>query len=199
MDEEHSGNQPTRRRPLVWLSVLAALGAAVTVLGMTGGLAATPNSPQQAKAGAPVNQGRFTVTVLGARIGMVKTLFSSSAKRSLIVRLRVANNGTDSASIDPDLREGIAGEPTRGTYKAVPDGNITGYTADGAKTTSVEPGLPITTEISWELSPTSSPARIIIALRQWEYHPGFTDVQYNWWMTSTSPVMAEISVPVQTS
>ena len=179
------------------MAVISVLGTAIAVLGTAGGLAATQSKPRQAGPNIAVDQGRFTVTVLGARIGLVKGLFSEATKRSLIVKLRVVNNGTDSASVDTDLKEGIVGEPKPGQYKEV--GNLTGLATDGSKTGSVEPGLPINAEASWELAPGVTPAKVTIALRQWEYHPGFTDVQYIWWMTKSSAVMAEVTVPVQGS
>jgi hypothetical protein len=199
VDHSDESAEETRRRPLVWLTVLATLGGAVTVLGMAGGLAATPGKPRQAGPNTAVDQGRFTVTVLGARVGMVKGLFSQAAKRSLIVKMRVVNNGTDTASVDVSFVHGLVGEPKPGTYKEVPDGNATATTSDGSKTSSIEPGLPVTAEVSWELPAGTTPAKMTLALRQWEYHPGFTDVEYIWFMTKSSPVMAEITVPVQAS
>ena len=143
---------------------MAALGGAVTVLGMTGGLAATPDKPRQAGPNTAIDQGRFTVTVLGARVGMVKGLFSETPKRSLIVKMRVVNNGTDTASMEIDFAHGIAGEPKPGSYKDVPDGNVTTTTGDGSKTSAVEPGLPVTTEVSWELPAGTTPAKVTLAL-----------------------------------
>lgn len=195
MEQEHPDiSQESRRRPLVWLAVLLTAGATVAAVGLIGGLASGASGPQQYGAGKPVNQVRFTVTVLGARIGMVRSLFGSTAKRSLIVRMRIVNDGTDTASVDTEFAEGLAGEPKPGKYVKV--GDVAGTASDGTQTSSIQPGLPITAEASWELSPGVSPERVTIALRQWEHRPGFTDPQYSWWMTSTSTVIAEITVPV---
>jgi hypothetical protein len=198
VDQEHPDNrEASRRRPVVWLTTVVALGATVSAVGLAGGLASGSSGPQQYGPGTPVDQVRFTVTVLGARIAMVKSLFGTTAKRSLVVKLRIVNNGTESASVDTDFTEGMAGEPQPGKYAKV--GNITGTASDGTGTSTVEPGLPITAEASWELAAGVSPAKVTIALRQWEHRPGFTDPAYAWWMTTTSTVTAEITVPVARS
>jgi len=198
VDQEHPDNQESsRRRPLAWATVLTTVGVAVSALGMAGGLAARSSGPKQYGPGTPVNQVRFTVTVLGARIGLLQSDFSGAAKRSLIVKMRVVNDGKNSASVSVALATGLAGEPTPGNYKQV--GAMTGLAADGSKTSSVEPGLPIEAEASWELAPGVSPAKVTIALRQWEYRPGFTDEQYSWWMSKLSTVIAEVTVPVARS
>ncbi|MCW2886860.1 MAG: hypothetical protein JWL58_3722 [Streptosporangiaceae bacterium] len=142
-----------------------------------GGFNATPSGPKVLAAGATVDQGRFTVTFVSARIGMAKGQFGLGLKRSLIVRVKVTNNSKETTSLSTDLADGVAGEPKPGKYVA-PD-NVIGY-ANGSETTMVQPGLPVEAELTWPLAADVSPGKMTVALWQWDHSAGFTDPQFNW-------------------
>jgi hypothetical protein len=157
--------------------VLGACVLAVAVVWAFGGFDAAPSGPETVAVGAKVDQGRFTVTFVSARIGLAKGQLGSDPKRSLIVRMKVTNNSRQTTSLSSDLTRGIAGEPKPGTYLA-PD-NAIGY-ANGSQTTAVQPGLPVEAELIWPLGPDVSPAKVTVALWRWQYSAGFTDPQFNW-------------------
>jgi hypothetical protein len=186
--------EPHRR----WIFlVLAVLGLAAGVLALFGGFQAAPKGPKQLTAGTRVDQHRFGVTVLSARIGMVKGTFGADPKRSLIVVMKVVNQGRETASMSGDLVQGIAGEPQHGTYLA-PD-STTGY-SHGSPTTAIQPGLPIEAELNWTLPAGNTPTKVTVAFWQWTHNAGFTDQQFNWWVDKKgSPVTHEVTLAVSPS
>ncbi|MGI8330053.1 hypothetical protein ACRYCC_08800 [Actinomadura scrupuli] len=177
MEEPVPGGEDRPRRRWTSLAVLGACVLAVAVLWVVGGFDAAPHGPKTVPVGSKVDQRRFTVTFVSARIGQAKGQFGTDTRRSLIVRLKVTNNSRKTTSLSSDLAQGIAGEPKPGSYLA-PD-NVIGY-ANGSETTAVQPGLPVEAELIWPLSPQNTPAKITVALWRWDYSTGFTDPQYNW-------------------
>jgi hypothetical protein len=196
-EEAEEVPEAPKRRLLRSLATLSALGLAIAAIAAFGGLKAVPNGPQQLGPAAKVNQGRFTVTFVSAGIALVNGDFGQPAKRSLVVRLKVANNGTDTAYLDGGLTNGIAGEPKPGTYLDV--ATITG-SSGGGKTGLIQPGLPVDVELAWTLGPATTPRKMTVALWLWKYDVGFSDQKYNWTVEKkgTSP-MAEVTVPVAAS
>lgn len=176
---------------------MAAVGGVLIVLTgvlwATGGLRSQPNGPVAVKPGVAIDQGRFTVQVLDARIAQVKPPLGDKTVSALLVRLRVANKGKDSAYVGGDLKDGLVGEPRPGTYLEPSD--VTG-TAAGGKATYVYPGLPIDAEAMWELKPGTAPRQITIALRQWQFGPGFTDLTKHWSVDKGAPMKAKVTLPV---
>jgi hypothetical protein len=171
------GGEERPRRRWTTLAVLGACLLAVAVVWAVGGFDAAHRGPKAVGAGKKVEQGLFTVTFVSARIGMAKGQFGSDTKRSLIVRMKVTNNGKRTTTLSGDLDRGLAGEPKPGTY--LPPENIVGY-ANGSETTVVQPGMPIEAELIWSLAADNTPAKMTVALWKWGYSAGFTDPQYNW-------------------
>jgi hypothetical protein len=193
---ENPEQAPRRRKLLIAAAIVGGLCLVIAVIGVFGGLKAKPSGATQVKPGETLDQGRFTVTVLSARVGDVKGPLDSKAKHSLIVRMRVTNNGTDTASLDGDLKIGMTGVPKPG--KHLDPAEVTGL-ANGSPTTLVQPGLPVEADASWELNPGSAPTQAVIAFRKWEHGAGFSDPQIVWKVFSGSAIAATVTVPVAAS
>ncbi|MWA04518.1 hypothetical protein F8568_029895 [Actinomadura sp. LD22] len=171
------GGRASARRRLVPAGVACAVAVAAAVTWAAGGFAEAPKQPVE-KPGKALNVGLFTVTVRDARIGLVKGVFDSDPKRYLIVRMRVVNNGKETESLgDGGLTDGLAARTKAGKWLE-PD-QVEGL-AGGAKTDTVQPGLPVEASAMWKAGPADAPRRFTIGLRKWEYRTGFTDVSYNW-------------------
>ncbi|MQY04460.1 hypothetical protein ACRB68_25140 [Actinomadura sp. RB68] len=159
----------------------AGIGAGAVLLAVAlwaaGGFAETPKQPAAA-AGRPVNQGRYQVTVQGARLETVKGVAGRPGERYIVVRMRVVLKGDETSSLTyGGLREGVAARTRAGTWLS-PD-EVRGFAA-GAKTGSVQPGLPVDAAAMWRAGPADAPQRFTVGLRKWEYGPGFTDASYQW-------------------
>lgn len=163
------------------------------VLGVTGGLKSRPTGPEKATPGHAIDQGRFTVTVVNARITEETESFTGKRKRFLVVRMHITNHDKETVSLSTDFGSGFAGVPKPGVY--LPPDDIAGLTA-GGQTTDVNPGLPVDADAKWELQAGNTPRQMTVALRQWDYGSGFTDLTKRWTTSKESPIMATVTLPV---
>ncbi|MFB4301382.1 hypothetical protein [Actinomadura sp. NTSP31] len=188
------GNRASARRRLVPVIVVCAAAALAAVTWAAGGFEEAPRQPVE-KPGKALDAGLFTVTVHDARIGLVKGPFDSASKRYLIVRMRVVNNGKETASLgDGGLADGLAARTKAGKW-VEPD-DVEGV-AGGAKTITTQPGLPVEASAMWKMGPADAPTRFTVGLRKWEYRTGFTDVSYNWLVDRTSDALvARMTLPI---
>ncbi|WP_173098452.1 hypothetical protein [Actinomadura verrucosospora] len=188
------GGRASVRRRLVPAAVACAVAALAAVTWAAGGFKDAPNQPVE-KPGKALNVGLFTVTVRDARIGAVKGAFDTDAKRYLIVRMRVVNNGKETESLSyGGLMDGLAARTKAGKWLK-PD-QVEGV-AGGAKTDSVQPGLPVEASAMWKAGPADAPRTFTLGLRKWEYRTGFTDVSYNWLPdTENNALAAKLTLPV---
>jgi hypothetical protein len=177
------------------LAILGALALLVAVAGMFGGLRAQASGPLQAKPGATVDQGLFDVQIMDARAGQFKLHDFDPPANILVVRMRVTNRGKQSYGIGSFLN-GVAAEPKHGKYAEADimrsEGDI-----NGEVTTSIHPELPVTLQVVWVLGNATAPPQVTIALRTWDYGQSFTTDDFYWSVGKTSPVTAEVSVPVR--
>lgn len=182
------------RRRLVPAAVVCAVAAVAAVTWVAGGFKEAPKQPV-GKPGTALNVGLFTVTVRDARLGLVKGALDTAPKRYLIVRMRVVNNGKETESLgNGGLTDGLAARTRTGTWLE-PD-QVEGV-AGGAKTDSVQPGLPVEASAMWRAGPSDAPRRFTVGLRKWEYRTGFTDVGYNWLPdTGDGTLAAKMTLPV---
>lgn len=176
------------------MAVVCAAAVAAVVLWATGGFAAAPEQPVK-KPGKPLNVGLFTITVHDARIGLVEGAFDSGRQRYLIVRMRVLNNGKETAPLgDGGLTDGLAARTKAGKW-VEPD-EVEGV-AGGAKTDTTQPGLPVEASAMWKMGPADAPKEFTVGLRQWEYKTGFTDLSYNWLVDAKSKKLAaKMTLPI---
>jgi hypothetical protein len=74
-------------------------------------------------------------------------------------------------------------------------------TAAGAKTSVVQPGLPVDAEAMWRLGAADAPDKFTVGLRTWEYRRGFTVASFSWWLDQDagSPFAGRLTLPVATS
>lgn len=186
---------PTRRRWPVFLVVLGVLAVLVAVAGVFGGLRSRGGGPAQTKAGQVVDQGLFDVQITDARAGQFKLHEFDPPANILVVRMRVTNRGKESFGVGSFLH-GIAAEPKPGKY-AEADIMRSNGDINGEVTTSIHPELPVTLQVVWVLGNATAPPKVTIALRTWDYGQSFTTDDFNWSVTKTSPVTAEVSVPVR--
>ncbi|MDL4814913.1 hypothetical protein [Actinomadura opuntiae] len=189
-----NGNRASARRRLVPVIVACAVAALAAATWAAGGFAEAPKQPA-GRPGKALDAGLFTVTVHDARIGLVKGAFDSAPKRYLIVRMRVVNNGKETASLgDGGLADGLAARTKVGKW-VEPD-DVQGV-AGGAKTITTQPGLPVEASAMWKMGPADAPTRFTIGLRKWEYRTGFTDVSYNWLVDRQSDALvARMTLPI---
>jgi hypothetical protein len=178
---------------LVTAAIAGALAVLTAVLWLTGGLKSQPSGPQKVAPGSAFDQGRFTVTVRDARISVQKVTLGDKQERLLIVRMHIANNDTKTASLFTDFGTAFTGVPKPGTYLQPREINGVAF---GEKTFDVQPGLPVDAEAVWPLPANASPRQMTVALRQWDFGPGFTRLEKEWTATRTSPVIATVTMPV---
>ncbi|GAA0225950.1 hypothetical protein GCM10009527_022960 [Actinomadura nitritigenes] len=188
------GDRASARRRLVPAAVVCAVAAVAAVTWVAGGFKEAPKQPVE-RPGKALNVGLFTVTVRDARLGLVKGGFDAAPKRYLIVRMRVVNNGKETESLgNGGLTDGLAARTKAGKWLE-PD-QVEGV-AGGAKTDSVQPGLPVEASAMWQAGPSDAPRRFTVGLRKWEYRTGFTDVSYNWLPdTEDGALAAKMTLPV---
>jgi hypothetical protein len=174
--------------------VVCAAVAVAAVTWALGGFEEAPKQPVE-RPGRALNVGLFTLTVRDARLGLVRGAFDTAPKRYLIVRMRVVNNGKETESLGSGgLTEGLAARTKAGKWLK-PD-QVEGV-AGGAKTDSVQPGLPVEASAMWRAGPADAPRRFTVGLRKWEYRTGFTDVSYNWLPdTEDGALAAKMTLPV---
>lgn len=176
---------------------LAVIGGTLVlltaVLGATGGLKSQPTAPEKVAPGKAIDQGRFTVTVVNARITAETESFTKKQKRFLVVRVHITNHDKETTSLGTDFNSGFAGVPKPGVF--LPPDDIVGLTA-GGQTSDVNPGLPVDADAKWELRPGNAPRQITVALRQWDYGSGFTDLTKRWTTSKEAPVIATVTLPV---
>lgn len=171
------GRRAPARRWVVPVCVLFAVALLVPVLWVTGGLAATPRQPA-ASPGERLDLGQFTVTVRDARIGMATARFGNKKERFLIVRMRVVNQGKETASLGTGgLTDGVVALTKAGKW-VKPD-QVRGVAA-GAETGVAQPGLPVEASAMWKMGPTGRPRKLTVGLREWKYEHGFTDSDFKW-------------------
>lgn len=176
---------------------MGVLGVAALVVGVTaafGGLRAAPTGPAKGTVGRPIDQGPFTVTVLGARTADVKQ-FSGPPKHSLVVTVRVLNRSAKSFGMI-SLLEGVVAEPKPGRYVDADTMDSTGVIA-GAKTSYIHPRLPLDVQLVWVLPANTTPPAVTLAFRKWAYGQSFTTDTFDWTVTKQSPFTAKVSLPVQ--
>ncbi|MFG2006568.1 hypothetical protein ACGFNU_46225 [Spirillospora sp. NPDC048911] len=171
---------PTGRRFLVPAAVAGVIAVLLPVVWLTGGLDRTPQQPRRAP-GQSVDAGKFTVTVLDARVRTARTIFDKKPERYVVVRTRVVNNDKESASLGPGgFRDGIAARTKAGTW--VPPDDTDGTMA-GIKVSAIEPGLPVEATAMWRMGPADAPKQFTVGVLGWEYGHGFNDKSYRWRVT----------------
>ncbi|SPT51081.1 DUF4352 domain-containing protein [Actinomadura madurae] len=176
------------------VAVLGVLAVLVPVLWLVGGFKETPKQPAK-RPGEPLDLGLFTVTVHDARIGVVDAGFGSARERFLIVRMRVLNNGKETASLGiGGLGNGVVALTRAGKW--VKPEQVEGVAA-GAKTDTTQPGLPVEASAMWKMGPADAPTKLTVGLKKWEYEHGFTDVSYKWLITTEGDDLAgRLTLPV---
>jgi hypothetical protein len=184
-----------RRRPRVFLMVVAGLVVLLAVTGATGGLKAKPGGPTAAKPGGVVGQGLFDVQVMDARAGRMKLNTFDTPANLLLVRMRVTNVGDQSYGVSAFL-DGVAAEPRHGRYLQ-PDLTRSTVLIEGKPTTEIHPRLPVVLQLAWPLGDATAPSVATLALRKWEYGQSFTTDTFYWSVTKQSPITAEVAVPVR--
>lgn len=182
-----------RRDRLIALGVAGVIVAAIGVAALFGGLRARPSGPSQDTGPVTIDQGRFKVRLVDARIGVTAGSSLTPGKRALIVRMRVSSKDTRSVSAS-DFLDGIIGEPKPGRSVDPDDGSR--VLINGLPSTEIHPRLPVAVEAYWPLPAGNSPATARIGVRQWVYQYGFTSPEGYWYVGKLSSLAAEVTMKV---
>ncbi|HEU5156884.1 MAG TPA: hypothetical protein VFU43_07795 [Streptosporangiaceae bacterium] len=173
--------------------VVAVAGALTAVAWVTGGLRSQSAAPPpRAKPGATVDQGRFTVQVVGAHTEMTKVGFDNKLVPALVVRMKVTNTGKETVLMDNGVFGFTAGvflEPGRPADSARDDA------AKGTAMT-LQPRLPRDVDVIWKWT-GAPPAQVTLDLRKWTYHLQFDRGGYFWSTGKDAPTVSVVTLPVR--
>ncbi|HEX6471947.1 MAG TPA: hypothetical protein VF069_22830 [Streptosporangiaceae bacterium] len=189
-----TGGGPRSRSPLATAIVVGALGVLTAVAWVTGGLRAQPTAPDQVRPGAAVDQGRFSVQVIGAWTGAAKVRYETKNVPVLIVRMRVTNTGKDTVAMAGSTF-GFAAGVLLGPAPYRPPDDVRNDPARGAAD-SLQPRLTRAVDVMWKLA-GPPPRRAVVALRQWTYRLQFDGGAYYWSTGKDATTVAEVTVPVR--
>jgi hypothetical protein len=189
-----AGDRPRYRMPRTTAVVVAALGVIAAVTLVTGGFRARPAAPDRVRPGAAVDQGRFSVQVLGAWTGVAKLRAETRSVPVLVVRMRVTNTGKDTVTMaEPTF--GFAAGVLLGPAPYRPPDDVRNDPAKGAAD-SLPPRLTRAVDVMWKLT-GRPPQPAVIELRQWTYRLQFDGGGYYWSTGKDAATVAEATVPVR--
>ena len=165
----HAGKATRSHRRLVWTIVYAA-APVVLLLGtiaVTGGFAGEGPGPDVVAVGKPVDQVRFSSTVLGA--GWERHKLLGKAHRYMVARIRVTNTSDRSVALNDYAQSVIPLQAWGGSvlqkYEAA---------TGGTETQTLQPGVP--TDVSFQLTPDTGQEHARspnLRFCQWENHDDF--------------------------
>ncbi|MQA94674.1 MAG: hypothetical protein GEV11_08460 [Streptosporangiales bacterium] len=170
-------------------------GAALAALAAFGGL--SPVSPDLAAtvtSGTPVDQGRFSVTVLGAEAGRDS---ASADTPVLVVTMRVTNTGRETAPLTA-FERGVGARVGGRWLRPVPFGSRLEL-SEGETSTQLQPGVPVRLTKAFHRPEALWPSEATVELRGWEYDRGsFGDVDGGgpWSVPDSGPPVARVRTPV---
>jgi hypothetical protein len=192
-EPQPAGERPRSRVLLVTAIVVAVAGALTAVTWATGGFnaqSATP--PPRVAPGTTVDQGRFTVQVIGAHTERTKVGFDNDLVPALIVRMRVTNTGKDTVLMDNGtfgFSAGVLLQPGRAAE---------GARNDPAKGTALtlQPRLTRDIDLIWKWS-GAPPSQITLDLHDWVRRLQFDHGGYYWLNGKNTPTVGTVTVPVR--
>jgi hypothetical protein len=168
-------------------------GVLIAVTWATGGLRAQTAAPNQVGPGATIDQGRFSVKVIGAQTGSAKVGFEDTARPVLVVRMRVTNTGKDTVGMSGiSFDQGVLLRPAP-PYR-FPD-SVRNDPAKG-NADSLPPRVPRDIDVIWKLS-GPAPRQVTLDLREWTRHLQFDHDAYYWIAGKTAATVALVTVPVR--
>lgn len=177
------------------MAVAGLAGAALAALAAFGGLApVSPDLAATVTTGTPVDQGRFSVTVLRAEAGRDASAAGTSV---LVVTMRVTNTGRETTALT-EFERGVGARAGGRWLPAVTFGAHLEL-SEGQTSTQLQPGVPAELSMTFKRPETLWPSSATVELRGWEYNRGsFGDVAARgpWSVRKTGPPVARVRTPV---
>jgi hypothetical protein len=189
-----AGERSRPRALMITAIAVAVAGVFIAVAWVTGGLRSqSATRPPQARPGATIDQGRFTVQVIGAHIETAKIGFSDKPIPALVVRMRVNNTGKDTVLMHNSIFGFSAGVLLEPGWRQADDAR--NDPAKGAVIT-LQPRLPRDIDLMWKWQ-GAPPAQVTLGLHEWIYRLQFDHGGYYWDNGKHTPTVSDVTVPVR--